>query len=278
MKISAHFKILWGSLRNATNSFVLEKFGYKLVKLDTEQFDSLSIAQVVDWAVNTLPSVKCLQIGAHDGVAGDHLTSLRPRPNWSSWLLEPDPQTFRSLQANTQSERNTTCLPFALVPSDKFATPLLYQIDPSHPELVLPAFWVSSQLSSLRRDKVEKELLNLLDRTHIPPEWIKAIPVQTVDWLTLLQQTSQVAPDLILIDAEGLDGELINSFPFDQFIPKVIVFEQMWASDDEYSAALTLLRKNGYSIFAMRFDTVAIQQNLIESNIAAGRKGLTSLK
>lgn len=268
-------KILLGRWRLAFNRIILRRLGFELVK--NEHSSPLSLTQLIDWSLQSLDTVTCLQIGAHDGVKGDHLVQLRTRPHWRNWLLEPEPGTFRTLQANTCHLPNTVCLPLALVPSIESGEVPLYKVNLERIGLKFPPQHIASQLSSLRRDKLETELAEFAGITETPPDWIHSSPVPSIDWISLIEQSSKVSPDLILLDTEGLDGQLIHAFPFDRWRPRVIVFENMWLNDHDFNHTCALLESLDYQIITIQFDSIAIQRDLLDQNTKLARQGINTL-
>jgi FkbM family methyltransferase len=268
-------KIFLGRCRQLFSQIILKPCGFEIIKSGV--FEPLTTAQFLDWSLQSLEVVKCIQVGAHDGIREDHLVLLRPRANWHNWLLEPQPEPFQSLQANTRDQPNTTCLPLALVPDAESRDLKFYHLNTEILGGRFPHYSVLSQLSSFRREKLENELSSILGETEIPSDWIQTTSVKTITWESLIAQTSVVSPDLVVLDTEGLDGQLIQSFPFDRFSPHVMMFENMWLNDHEFDQVRALLSQNNYQTITIGVDSIAIQRDLFERNTKLGRKDIAPL-
>ena len=79
------------------------------------------------------------------------------------------------------------------------------------------------------------------------------------------------------MDTEGLDGQLIQAFPFERFRPQVIVFENMWLNDHDFDQARALLGEHEYQTITIGLDSIAIQRDLFERNTKFGRQGIKPL-
>ena len=253
-------KIALGACRILLNQKILQPMGFQLQ--NRREATTLTVMHLVGWVFADADRVNCLQVGANDGVTADELRPLRLRPEWHNWLLEPNPAVLAQLQHNTRSEPDTTCLPFALGP--EAGTMKLFVPDRAH----LPANDRNrdnlTQLASLDRGKLEFELINLFERDSVPDSWIDAIEVRVLDWPSLLNREMDSPPDVVLIDAEGLDAILLNSFPFEQQHPTVFVFEHHWTKPEQFEEIRTLLRREGYWLSPVGHDTVAILETFID--------------
>ena len=64
----------------------------------------------------------------------------------------------------------------------------------------------AGQVASFSRERVERAFRRYVWRPS--PDAVTSVPVETIDWRTL---TARYGPlDLVVIDAEGFDGEIIS--------------------------------------------------------------------
>ena len=82
-----------------------------------------------------------------------------------------------------------------------------------------------SLIGSLQASHIEEHLWPFMHNAFHPERLLRRIPVPAVDWAAILAMHSCHAIGLLLIDAEGVDCRLLDSFPFHAVRPNVIVFE-----------------------------------------------------
>jgi hypothetical protein len=75
--------------------------------------------------------------------------------------------------------------------------------------------------------------------------------------------------DLVVVDAEGFDGQIVRSFPFERFLPKIVYFEDKHLSPDDSAETLALLRRHNYSIIRLDWNWCAIRSDIMQARDAA---------
>ena len=263
MTWSSKLKIWLGRKRETLVREYAEQRAFSLFK--EEQRLELQLAQLVDWAVARREAVKCLQIGANDGEYADPLKFHRKRRSWSTWLIEPQPEIFLRLQENVKNEPNSVCLPYAL--SNRPGALRLYVVDKSvrleRPDGKIHDFSVHT---SSDREKLSSEVAKMMGVDKTPESWINAIDLPTISWGQLLERIGG-APNVLVMDTEGMDAELLRTFPFNHGHPEVIAFEHMWMNRSVYTDICCLLEREGYRLMPVGCDTVALRQKLFEERI-----------
>merc|ERR1711924_163491 len=84
--------------------------------------------------------------------------------------------------------------------------------------------WAKREIGSLLRSHLEKH--------RIPPEYIEEIPVPCRTPMQIFQETGAPVKqpgelDVLLVDAEGMDAEVVNAFfELPAFRPAMMVFER----------------------------------------------------
>jgi FkbM family methyltransferase len=252
---------IWlGRMRNKFNKKLLIPLGYQLVK--QQSYARISVTNVVSWALKNNETVICVQVGANDGVQSDPIRNLRRNPHWRTWLLEPQPAVFYRLQRNVKAEPHSVCLPFALAPSVGILE--IFRVS----DKLASDKWVKqhdfSLQSSFDREKLRNEIAAMAGRSSIPDSWIETIAVESIDWSTLFERKMGCLPNLVVLDTEGMDAALLRAFPFAEAHPDVVVFEHMWMGRLEYEEINALFRREGYQLWSIGDDSVALSSQIVD--------------
>ena len=73
----------------------------------------------------------------------------------------------------------------------------------------------------------------------------------------IFEQTKVVRIDLLQIDVEGYDYEILKLFPFDKFLPTIIIFESENLSESDRIECNNWLKAKGYKLRQFGGDTLA---------------------
>lgn len=179
-------------------------------------------------------------VGAHDGVVNDPCWPFIERYSWSGVCAEPDPVTFARLATNYQH------LP--MVELRRVAV----SSEPRSLWRVIDGDFVSAQVASLDRGRVEEALSHLASIEGIEPHWpedmppmvaldggrrigeVEQVPVECVSFADLVVGRERV--DLVNIDVEGADWDVLRMVDLDGLDVRVVVVESgrnddAWAID-----------------------------------------------
>lgn len=74
---------------------------------------------------------------------------------------------------------------------------------------------------------------------------------------SLLEKHRVTGVDILIVDAEGMDYEIIKTFDFDRFHPKIVQFELVNLDLDELERAIALLQRYGYVYGVVNRDIIA---------------------
>lgn len=187
--------------------------------------------------------VKFLQIGAHDGVRFDSLYGVVTQGNFAGLVVEPLPDLFQRLQANYADYPRIVPINAAIHDAP---TLTLYRVA-SEAFASYPG-WVSGIAS--------------FDRNHLLRHGIAATDivqqeVRCEKLMPLLARTEMLDLQLLQIDTEGYDAAILGMVDFTLCRPRLIKFEHKNLEADAHSAAMALLRRNGYLAVQEAGDTVA---------------------
>jgi FkbM family methyltransferase len=194
--------------------------------------------------------IDVIQIGSHVGKGDRVFADVQRGRLQSGILLEPIPALFSELQANyTPFGRGFHCVNAALHATRKQAE-LEYVADITG----LPEWScaIGSMVPSVKRkhiDIIEAEC----GRT---PQFVK-ITVPCISFDDLLRDYDVEQVNELHIDTEGMDKEILASFPFDRFRPRKVVFEFAHLQQDEVHEAISLLLGHGYRLRQDDIDYIA---------------------
>lgn len=194
--------------------------------------------------------VDVIQIGAHVG-KGDRVFAEVERGSFQSGiLLEPIPALFTELQANYASQVGDFRFVNAALHPTRQTAELEYVADISG--LPLWSCAIGSMVAETKHkhaDMIEAECGRV-------PEFVK-ITVPCVTFETLLDAHQVEAVGELHIDTEGMDKEILVSFPFERFLPCKVVFEFVHLSPADRQAAVTMLLSLGYRLRESDIDYIA---------------------
>lgn len=205
------------------------------------------------------PGFTFVQIGAHEGDAGDPLRACIRELGLRGVLVEPQPGPFAALRANYADQPQLAFEQAVIAPAD--GTVRFYRVDPE--------FWrkhglhagSESEISSLKREQIRFHVAlfgghKLAEREDEYLVW-DDLPALTLP--ALLARHALPAPDLIQIDAEGFDYEIVKMIDWSH-PPALIHYETVHLSEADRIAAWALLRAKGYRLNATdSYNTLAIR-------------------
>jgi FkbM family methyltransferase len=166
-----------------------------------------------------------VDVGAHDGITGSNSRGFI-LDNWTALLVEPLPAAFDKLRAQSEGFKNVALEQYACA---DFNGEAKFQIGLDGAD---------GQTSTLCRDESWKQnhsgqevtvrvrtLTDLLDRHRFPKDF-----------------------GLLLVDAEGMDLEVLSGLDFSLYRPAVICSEVYEANPDKDRRKAELLECNGYCL------------------------------
>jgi FkbM family methyltransferase len=173
-----------------------------------------------------------VDVGAHDGHS---LSNSYPflQVGWSGVLVEPLPQAFERLDERYRDRPDVHCVQAACA-GEEGEMPLVVGDDgPSPMRSSLRAGAVPGGETSVT--VTVRTLTGLLDELGAPADF-----------------------SLLLVDAEGVDYEVLAGLDFDRYRPRVIVTEEDPGDAEQQAAKYALLREHGYVLYAVVADVNSI--------------------
>ena len=220
---------------------------------------SLDLAAILFAHAAARPEFTFVQIGAHEGKAGDPLRVCIRDLGLRGVLVEPQPGPFDALRANYADQSQLAFERAVIAPADGVAR--FYRVDPD--------FWCKhglhpgsdSEISSLKPEQIRFHVAlfggdKLAEREDEYLVW-DDLPALTLP--TLLARHGMPAPDLIQIDAEGFDYEIVRMIDWSN-PPALVHYETVHLSEADRVASWALLRSKGYRLYATdSYNTLAIR-------------------
>lgn len=182
------------------------------------------------------PAAFVVQIGANDGLAGDPLAEGFRKTRWSGLLVEPVPYLYEMLKARYR-DRPEIRLERAAISTRNGEAPLyrLRTVPGESPE------WFN-QLATLDREVLLKHRSSIPNIDSLLVE--ERVPTVRLDTLLARHRISRI--DLLVIDAEGLDFEILRTLDLTRFTPTLLMFEHQHLSESDKRAAYALAVAAGY--------------------------------
>lgn len=186
-----------------------------------------------------------VDVGAYDG---ETISTSRPfvLRGWHALLVEPHPVQFAKLAARYEGWPHVRCVNKAC--ADQPGTRPLF-LGTGGPE---------TTTSTLNTDD---------NRWYAATRTGESVPVD-VDLLTNLLAESAYPPDfsLLLVDAEGMDYEVLNGLDFERFRPRIVVTEEYISDPEKHNAKYRLLLDRGYTfVTLMGCNTIWLRTELVAS-------------
>jgi FkbM family methyltransferase len=191
-----------------------------------------------------------IQIGSHVGKGDRVFADVQRGRLQSGILMEPIPELFEELKANYSKFAGD----FRFVNSALHATSKEEELEyvANIEGLPLWSCAIGSMVPSVKRkhiDMIEAECGQT-------PDFVK-ITVPCVTFEELLRDCDVEAVGELHIDTEGMDKEILVSFPFDRFLPHKVVFEFAHLKQSEVHEAVSLLLSHGYRLRQDDIDYIA---------------------
>lgn len=233
---------------------------YRRYARNFKQFDYRTIDFFINEYSKKRKGTYFIQVGANDGKTWDPYHYFVKRDGWHGIVIEPQKDVFNHRLKATYGEN----------PNIQLMNVALDAIDGSRP-LYKYAFCASrwaTGLASFDRERLiktfgEKWIQDLIKSENIqvssnPEEYITSEIVPCVSFETILAKAKRETIDFLMTDVEGLDVQLLNTFPLDKVRPKNIVLELTETRDEAFLAFINKLRAHGYDILLTQSDAIAV--------------------
>lgn len=192
-----------------------------------------------------------VQVGACDGVLDDPVEPYIRAGYLRGLLVEPQPEAYQALAARYRDTPGIRTENSAISPTP--GTLIMHRLKASHRHLLRT--WASG-MASAKPDALLAELRIVMPNPH---EAIESIEVEALTWDLLFQRHGMTAIDFLQMDTEGLDGVLLQCFPFDCHYPLLIHFEWTHIPEPALSSLFESLMDRGYRLHIAGIDAIAFR-------------------
>lgn len=241
---------------------ILNFLGYDLIKIklcmeNTKKFklqNPLNFLEVlVQLEISKTKKFNFLQVGANDGVKSDPLNKIIRKYDISGILLEPIPEIFEILENNSKKfnslkKQKLVLENIALVPEGTYGKMSFYKFSNLNGQ-------DNHNLSGFTTAN-KKKLLSIKNALRINNE-ISEIKVDFESVPFFLKKRSLLNLNLLVLDAEGMDIDLLMSFLNNKNYPKIIHMEILDEPCKRILTVINELEKNGYKVGGDQSDLIA---------------------
>ncbi|MGI0134142.1 MAG: FkbM family methyltransferase [Candidatus Micrarchaeaceae archaeon] len=183
-----------------------------------------------------------IQVGACDGVMSDPIFDRVRQGRWSGILVEPQRFEFERLKLNYASEVDRLIFENVAI-AEKNRTRTLYRVK----EDCIEADW-------------QRGIASFFPLSGIDPSRLATDTVQCITFVDLLQRHRVEHIDLLQVDVEGYDYEILKIAHIENCRPDLIRYEHRHLSLSDAEECRLYLRRNGYEVLPMQYDTGAIRR------------------
>ena len=241
---------------------ILYFLGYDLVKIkscmeNTKKFkleNPLNLLEIlVQLEISKTMNFNFLQVGANDGVKSDPLNKIIKKYDISGILLEPNPDTFEILEnnyekVNSLKKHRLVLENIALVPGGRYGKMSFYKFSNLDEQ-------DNNDLSGFTTADKNK-LINIKKTLKVNNE-ISEIKVDFESVSFFLKKRNLLNLNLLVLDAEGMDIDILTSFFYNKNHPKIIYMEILDEPCNRISTLINELENNGYKVGGDQSDLIA---------------------
>jgi FkbM family methyltransferase len=183
--------------------------------------------------IEQIPSCYFIEVGANDGISNDPIYHTIIKHNLSGIVVEPNPSIIPHLSKNYATNSNVIVENSAIT-LNTGDTKMFFSSG-------------STLHNTLSKNYANRNFSNNIIETM----------VHGISFQDLLQKHNVAKVDLLLIDVEGYDFILLQSFPFDSIKPKIIRVEMIHTTFENISldTMVDYLSKMNYNIYASEDNT-----------------------
>ena len=190
-----------------------------------------------------------IQIGANDGKRFDEINFFIKKFNTKAILIEPIKKNFLELKKNYKNSKNVIFENSAITKKNDIV--YLFKVKDS----CLNEY--DDHIKGLNSFDINHLIKHGVKKKHIIKE-----KVSTLTFNKLLKKYHLKKLDLLLIDAEGYDGDLVIEFlKLKKFRP-IIIFEYIHINNDKLKKLIFLLKKHNFYFFDINENMICFPTKL----------------
>jgi FkbM family methyltransferase len=209
------------------------------------------IDALLPWYGRRHPQASLVQIGAYDGETPAAVWNWAQEPGRKVVCVEPVGPVFEKLRAKYAGQSNVMLFNVAIAQEDGAMTMYVAR-DPD------AARDIRGQWSSFSKRH--------LQQLGVPADEISAEVVPCITMDSLLTRAGLDRPEVLVVDAEGFDGEIIKMVIAREAQPDLIYFEYCNLSGREGTEHLfDLLSRNDYRWVHDKRNTLALKDQVLRA-------------
>jgi FkbM family methyltransferase len=216
-----------------------------LIKNDREisRYSFYSIDRILETIFSKTTIKSLIQIGSNDGKRFDSLNKFVKKYSPTAILVEPIKTDFDDLKNNYRDYKNIFFENSVISVNDEIS--LLYKVDEKK------LHFYSEHVKGISSFSKKHLLKHGISKSHIKKEKVSSISINS-----LLKKYSINQLDLLMVDAEGYDGDIIVDFLSSTSLKPLIIFEYIHINHKKFKKLLNLL-------ILKKFHYFKINENLI---------------
>ena len=184
-----------------------------------------------------------IQIGANDGKRFDVLNEFIKRYLPRTILVEPIVKNFEDLKLNYKNKRNVFFENAAISVNNDIN--FLYKVDDQKLNLY------DEHIKGINSFSEEHLLKHGVSKSHIKKENVNSISFEK-----LIMKYSINTLDLLMIDAEGYDGNIVIDFLSKNSLRPLIIFEYLHIKNTVFSKLINLLNSKNFIFYKLEENVV----------------------
>jgi len=201
--------------------------------------------------LSSLKEYVLVQVGANDGITADPLHGFLKHHNKSgnarAFLIEPFKDNYDKLVNNYKNIERCTFINSAVDKVD--GNRKCYYVD---------------EIDQKRYDRTLSGIQSF-DYNHLKKHGVEDVDiahrmVNTVTFSTIFNENNLSKADVLIIDTEGYDNVIIQSYFECAENHPIIYFEHCHLSYVDYKAVVTLLENKQYHMIRLKQDTIAVPE------------------
>jgi FkbM family methyltransferase len=210
---------------------------------------------VLDYIFSSFKSISgrtsFVQVGSNDGIRGDKISHHVRKSGWTGLLIEPVNEAMSRLR-KTYSGCGGLFFHQVAIWSDEGVHPFHVVCG----EDVISSF----SLETIMLHELKYE--NLQSMIEVRPT-----PTRRLD--LLCRETGFEKPDFLIIDAEGCDDIVLQTFDFNRHRPAIVFFEHVALSRENSRSIRDFLYRLGYEIIYDRHDCLCMLREAFDKDFVA---------
>ena len=188
-----------------------------------------------------------IQIGANDGKRFDVLNKFIKKYLPRTILVEPIIKNFEDLKLNYKNQQNIFFENAAISVNNDIN--FLYKVDDQKLSLY------DEHIKGINSFSKEHLLKHGVSKSHIKKE-----DVNSISFKELIKKHSVNTLDLLMIDAEGYDGNIVIDFLSKNPLRPLIIFEYLHIESSVFSKLINLLNQKNFIFYKLEENIVCFPE------------------